>query len=108
MTTPLSQALREALAFKGKRNELTHPCATECSGYSQGVQDGAFGQNARLEPLHKALCEAVDALEFYSGLIEHAEKIGLGEPNCEIGLMPAKFGTRLTEALGRLRELVGK
>lgn len=53
--------------------------------------------------LRAAAEKLAEALEFYSGLIPHAEKIGLGEPNREIGLMPAKFGTLLMEVLAEYR-----
>lgn len=49
----------------------------------------------------------VETLAFYAGLIEHAEQIGLGEPNREMGLMPAKFGIRLLETLAAFEKTRG-
>lgn len=57
----------------------------------------------REQALRTAVEKLADALAFYAGLIPHAESIGLGEPNQEMGLMPAKFGTVLTKALAEYR-----
>lgn len=55
--------LRSRLAFTGRRHPLTHPCAQTCSGYSQGVDDGAYGTSARLQPTLEAVLKVVEAAQ---------------------------------------------
>jgi len=95
--SPLSQALREALEYslhddvaKDERDE-----------YGKFVKTHYYLSEERLQPIHKALCEAVEALERYAHLhIANDERNASSAPSNQYS--PA------AEALGRLRELVGK
>lgn len=96
MTKPLSEKLEKMLAFKGRRHPLKHPCSEECSGYAQGVDDGSYGQYARLNKVLALMPGIVEALE----IIANHDYAGIAMADAHI--------TLAREALARIREVVGE
>ncbi len=70
--------------------------------------EGAYLENARLAPIHAALIECVDTLQFYADALGPATRNDLYEPTIDGGTN-TPVGTRAALALAQLkRDLEGE